>query len=263
MNKTVKLSTLKFLFGCVLLMTTSCNANSRQSFIQQDGFDKFIKDADTSDIRENREIGFGARRVFMQNRGYWITAVGFENRIIALNVNCSGSSPDAPVEVSVKRAILNASLPDAGNKLCYYDYVDKEGLAHLQSAITAKLGEQKEEKAETDEIARAYQTLMSPFEHLTFGKMCWEGAEKPNGRREMEKLVQADRIDLLRNALRSANPEGRVYAAEGLLALAQHTGKPLEPSDKTAIDEIRDSPVLIEACSGCMPENKTVDQLLS
>ncbi len=271
MKRAVKLLTLKFLFACVLVMTISCNANPGKSFsppknnnqpVPQDAFEKFIKDADTSDIRENREIGFGARRVFMQNRGYWITAIGFENRIIALNVNCGGSSPDAPAEVSVKKAILNANLPDAGDKLCYYDYVDKEGLAHLQSAITAKLGEQKEEKAETDEIARAYQSLMSPLEHLTYGKLCWESAEKPHGRREMEKLVEANRIDLLRNALRSINPEGRVYAAEGLLALAQRTGKPLDQSDKAAINEIRASPVLIEACNGCMPDNKTADILL-
>lgn len=252
-------------------MMISCNANSARSFdarknnnqpAPQDVFDKFIKDADTSDIRENRDIGYGARRVFMQNRGYWITAVNFENRIIAINVNCNGSSPDAPAAVSVKQAILNAGLPAAKDDLCYYNFVDDEGSARLQSAIIAKLGEKNEERTATDDVARAYRTLMSPLERLTFGSQCWEGAEKPHGRREMEKLLEAKRIDLLRSALRSINPEGRVYAAEALSTLAKRSGKPLEPTDKAAIDEIRRSPVLIQACSGCMPENKTADELL-
>lgn len=267
MNSQTKLLAHKILLGALLLTLTSCatfNSQARTTTATPAGkasLERFIKDADTKDVRENRDIGFGARRVFMQNRGYWITALSYEDRIVAVNVNCNGSSPDAPAAVSVKQALANAGLPDAGDNLCYYNYVDTEGMKALDAALAARLGERTGAQA-TDALKRAYEALTSPFDQLTYGHACGYAGTKPTGREHLEKLVLAKRADLLREALRGANPEGRIYAAEGLFAIARLTGKPLEASDRKAIDELRALDQPIKSCSGCMPETRTAAEIL-
>lgn len=260
--------TRRIVLGTLLLTLTSCstfNSQARTTNPTPAGkaaLERFIKDVDTKDVRENRDIGFGARRVFMQNRGYWITALSFEDRIVAVSVNCNGSSPDAPAAVSVKQALSNAGLPDAGDNLCYYNYVDAEGMKRFDNALSARLGERTGAQP-TDALKRAYEALTSPLGQLTYGHACGYAGTKPTGREQMEKLVAAKREDLLRDALRGANPEGRIYAAEGLYALARRTGKTLEASDRKAIDELRALDQPIESCSGCMPETRTAAEILA
>lgn len=268
MKSQTKLLAHRILLGALLLTLTSCatfNSQARTTTVTPAGkasLERFIKDADTKDVRENRDIGFGARRVFMQNRGYWITALSFEDRIVAVSVNCNGSRPDAPAEVSVKQALSNAGLPDAGDNLCYYNYVDPEGMKAFDAALAARLGERTGAQA-NDTLRRAYEALTSPLVQLSYGHACGVAGTKPTGREYMEKLVAANRADLLRDALRGANPEGRIYAAEGLYAIARRTGKPLEASDRKAIDELRALDQPIESCNGCMPETRTAAEILA
>ena len=261
----VKLHLILSLLGAVIILSIAFLSLSGQitiiSAAEKSGLEKFTKDADTTDIRENREIGFGAKRVYLQNRGYWVTAIEFENRIVALNVRCPGSGPDAPAEVAIRNAIANAGLPNTEKNLCYYEFEDAARLNQLQSAINQQLGKIDEVTA-TSEIVKAHQRLTSPFSLLTVGTVCGYDATKPEGLVITESLVKAKQVDLLRSGLRSINPEGRVYAALGLLMLAEKNKNLLSTSDLETIEKIRSLTVVIESCSGCMPDSKTADQLI-
>ena len=68
----------------------------------------------------------------------------------------------------------------------------------------------------------------------------------PAGRAQMKQLVDAQRFDLVSAALRSLNPEGRVYAARALLAREK-----VDPKDAKAIESLRSLDVELTTSAGC------------
>ena len=55
---------------------------------------------------------------------------------------------------------------------------------------------------------------------------------------------------------------GRVFAAEGLLRLAE-AGTALSKEDRAAVEAVRAAPEKIEACSGCELSTSTAKELLA
>ena len=74
--------------------------------------------------------------------------------------------------------------------------------------------------------------LIDPLEELTYGWACGEEGEKPCARRAMERLVAAGEARLLGNAAKGPNPEGRLYAVEGLYELARRGKHELTAGEK-------------------------------
>lgn len=232
------------------------------SSASEESLEKLVQDVETNDVRENRDIGFGAKRVYLQNRGYWITAIAFENRIIGLEVLCLGSGPDKSVEPTIKKAIVNAELPSWDSDVCYYHYVDDEGFKLLQTKIESELGASEKSLIKDLQNKELYENLNSPFSKITVGTACGYAGSKPAGRVAVENLVNAKRIDVLRSLLRSPNPESRVYAAIGLKTLAKNDQKLLSADDLDAIEKVKNLPIEISSCGGCLPLSQTAAQLI-
>ena len=100
-------------------------------------------------------------------------------------------------------------------------------------------------------MADAYRILSSPLSQLVFGTVCYESGIPPLGRTELEAILGHERPDMvLGNIVRGPNPEGRVYASEGLLRLARQ-GTTLSGETKRAIRWVYRSQTGIQVCDGC------------
>lgn len=103
----------------------------------------------------------------------------------------------------------------------------------LRTRILDELGYEAEAAPGAD-LALAWDTLNDPLIPLAIGAPhCHYVGVVPRGCAETAALVGAERFDLLRAALRSPNPEARLYAAHALLA----HGTP-EPADTAAIERL-------------------------
>jgi hypothetical protein len=118
--------------------------------------------------------------------------------------------------------------------------------AEARAVLDRELGELAA-VAVPEELRESYELLLSPFESLDIGDNCYEGGSPPEGRVAARKLVAARRADLLRNALRGPNPEGRLYAARGLRDL-----EVLSTADHAAIGKLRKLELPLATCHGCM-----------
>ncbi|GAB5537780.1 MAG: hypothetical protein Rubg2KO_40290 [Rubricoccaceae bacterium] len=78
----------------------------------------------------------------------------------------------------------------------------------------------------------------------------------PQQRIAVATLLDADRIDLILDALRQGSPEGKVYAADALL-YANQRGRPLMPPDRQIINQLRVNPDTITTCVGGRGSYKT------
>ena len=79
------------------------------------------------------------------------------------------------------------------------------------------------------ELAEDYQLLLDPLLPIEYAPADDVSCGLAAGRAAVERLLAAHRTELVANALRSLDPEGRVYAAEALLARGG-----LEPEDERA-----------------------------
>jgi hypothetical protein len=97
------------------------------------------------------------------------------------------------------------------------------------------------------ELAEPYARLTEPRSSLTLGTHCGYAGTPPEGHRAMRALVDAERDDLLRDALRGLNPGGRLYGYVGLKLLGKNTAE-----DDATYDRVTALDVEIETCGGCM-----------
>jgi hypothetical protein len=214
----------------------------------------FLKKLDASSTDEDRAIGFGARRLRLALYG------GYTTTFVTM---ISWNDLVGPVEVSCHEDVeVWAQLRDR----IAAEYKGREP-SIAETGLRVRIGHQAEPKGFRDErskvlgppmaidphpeVAEAYFLLWSPFSDLAYGSMQGEGGDKPEGRLAMEKLLAHEQgARLLEDALRGPNPEGRLYAAEGLLRLERKGRKPGEPV-RRAIEWVRKSDVKIHACGGC------------
>jgi hypothetical protein len=67
----------------------------------------------------------------------------------------------------------------------------------------------------------------------------------------MDRLVKANRLDLIANILKGYNPSGRMYAALALIAM-QRKGIGLPPGLLRALKVVRNMVIQLETCNGCI-----------
>lgn len=206
------------------------------------------------DVREDRDIGFGARRVCLAAYGGYTTvwlrmlaetpADGAESRVAWLAVSQSGSSASWELVAADLRAAWARPLREDRWELAF-EWIEPERARALSERTEAALGGGVAVDVPA-EHARAFTRLTSPSEDLIVGQEFSIEGLPPPGADEIRALVAAERFDLVRAVLRGLNPEGRVYAAHALLARST-----LEPQDEAAIAALRALPVELVVCHGC------------
>jgi hypothetical protein len=207
---------------------------------------------------EERELGFGAQRVrFGQSNGYthfYLDLFIFNERVGFYELGVSGSIKSWP---RIRTALIAAWWENGGG-----EYEEDEGglvqqktfpavFQAYQQAVAAALGELKPVTVPTA-LRDGYEYLLSPLENSYVGKGgCGYEGEVPAGRKAMDALLQAGRMDLIENVLRGYNPGGRVYAALAFLE-QQRRGVWLPPEVQETIRKLSALKITITTCEGCL-----------
>lgn len=228
----------------------------------------------SSDVREDRAIGFGARRVRLALYGgyttIWVNLLAAEpdehgrSLIAALQFEQRGAPETwAVIAPRLRKAWEGspvASVLGERESAITYERRDTERLAALRARTEKVLGA-VDASAVPSELAPAFEMLTSPYEELVIGRSCFYAGVPPPGAEEISALVAAGRHDLVRRVLRGFNPEGRVWAAHALLEHAR-AGGVLDDADKRAIDALRALPLKLACCDGCELEHASFDEAL-
>lgn len=206
------------------------------------------------DSREDRDVGGGARRVEAALYGgyttTWVRALLRGDEVVQVEVRC-------PVDEGDRALGVESALKDSWGKTPVttdasgfrYAWSDARSATAHRAELEKALGARGE--VVVPESAKAeFALLDGALSPLVFGTACGEDGAPPPGREALEALVKAEATAPLRALLRSPNPEGRVYAAGGLLRL-EKGGEALSEADKKAIAAIEASPVRISVCDGC------------
>jgi hypothetical protein len=216
---------------------------------------KFKEKLGSASAEEDRDIGFGARRLRLAVYGgyttTWITLLSREGAVGPLEVSCHEDQPD--VWAALRDRIGAAykghepEIDDRGLRLRRGARADPEGFRTERSRILGPpLGIDPHPS-----IENAYLLLWSPTSDLVYGWMHGEGGDPPAGRDAVERILAHEQGEaLLDDILRGPNPEGRLYAAEALLRLEKRGKKPGEQARKN-IGWVRKSDVKIHVARGC------------
>lgn len=215
----------------------------------------FVRKLAPDDTDEDREIGFGARRLRLALFGGYTTArvtvIAWNGRVGPVEIRYDDVDPEdwsqlrdriAPAYKGRDPAVSDTSLRvGVGHR------ADPAGFREARAkTLGPPLGIDPDPSLE-----KAYVLLWSPFSDLVYGTMYGEDGGPPPGREALETLVAHDRGEaLLDDVLRGPNPEGRLYAAEGLLRL-ERKGKKLGEDVRKNIEWVRKSDVGIQVCRGC------------
>ena len=226
--------------------------------------------AGSSDVREDRAIGFGARRVRLSLYGgyttIWVVILAEEpdeagrSRVAALAFEQRGS-PETWAAVAPRLREAWKGFPATGalgehDGWLAYERRDADRIAELRARTEAALGTVPATEVPS-ELAPAFELLTSPYEQLVIGRNCSYTGAPPPGAVEIRAIVAAGRFDLVRLVLRGPNPEGRVWAAHALLERGA-----LDDADRRAIETLRALPLEIECCDGCEFEHASFDAAL-
>jgi hypothetical protein len=230
----------------------------------------FLAKLDASATEEDRDIGFGARRLRLALYGgyttTWVTVVSWGAGAGPLEAWCHEG--DAGIWAALKDRIAaeyGGKAPAVGRtglRLRVGHPADPEGFRAERARVLGPPAGIDPAPA----VADAYALLWSPLSDLAYGHMQGEGGDKPEGRVAMEKLLLHEQgASLLEDVLRGPNPEGRLYAAEGLLRLERKGRKPDERA-RAAIEWVRTSAVKVHVCRGCEmswePAAKPLEEML-
>jgi len=204
---------------------------------------------------ENRDIGFGARRVRLTLDGaYTETHVVFlvwKGRAGPVEVVCRADDPE--IWAGLRGSIGNAYAPlkpEPGEQGLVVHLGARAGPEGFRAARSEMLGGPLGIDPHPD-LAEAYLWLWSPFSEVRYGLSEGEDGGPPPGRAAIEKiLAHEDGEGLLEDLLCGPNPESRVYAAEALLRL-EKKGRKLPDRVRRAVEWVRNSDVKIHVSYGC------------
>lgn len=108
-----------------------------------------------------------------------------------------------------------------------------------------------------------FNVLTDPLIKYDFGGYCYYEGIQPKGAKAVEYFIKRKDIYSLKEILKGYNPEGRLYAAEALLKLAYKYQKIVLSEDiKILINQIINSNIKINVCSGCRTSSLTVKEII-
>jgi hypothetical protein len=215
--------------------------------------------------REDRDVGAGAHRVVLDLAGGYLSAqvcaLVREDRVVEVEVRCpmTGGSDTKEAATAVRDAWGKVPVvtDEEGFRYAWFD--DARRKAH-RAALAEEFGPRCEASV-PDALRKEFDLLDGALSDLLYGRSYSDDGGPPPGRAALEALVSARAAGLLRALLRSPNPEGRLYALEGLERLAKE-GAALTDADRAAIAAIKASPVPIHLCSGCLVSTGTAAEAL-
>jgi len=125
----------------------------------------------------------------------------------------------------------------------------EKGYSKFESDFAAYLGKPNTVRIPA-KIQEEYELLRNPLNDLVYGAICSAGAVKPHGRVAIEKIMKYGNVKVIENILRSANPEGRIYAIQALFAKNVKSLKSKNRYSDT-IDRILKLGIPVNTCFGC------------
>ena len=207
------------------------------------------------------DLGFGGRTfAFSKASGYTylrVNGFAFNDTIgsYEISLDCSSWSK------------VSSVLTDAWKRSSDLEFTEwKYGISHerefpdviagFKTAVSTQLGE-LQPVIVPSHLKDAYESLVSLRNNSVIGPgPCGFAGTTPQGKRAVDTLVVANRLDLIGNILKGYNPGGRMYAALALIAM-QRKGTELPPDLLQALDVIRNMDIQLETCLGCIIIPKT------
>ena len=207
------------------------------------------------------DLGFGGGTfAFSKASGYTylrVNGFAFNDRIgrYEISLDCSSWSK------------VSSVLTDAWKRSSDLEFTEwKYGISHerefpdviaeFKKAVSTQLGELQPVTV-PQHLKDAYEGLISLGNNSTIGSGgCGYGGATPAGKKAMDELVKANRLDLIGNILKGYNPGGRMYAALALIAM-QRKGTELPADLLQALEVVRNMDLQLETCRGCIITPKT------
>jgi len=180
-------------------------------------------------------VGFDGERLFIRREDgavLWTVALLLDVstgivRPAATLFECQPSDPRSPWEARELRAAWPYATEDAGAGW-RTRWRDPRLAAEIEARARVVLGGHRPTDVPA-ELAADYQLLLDPLLPIEYAPADDVTCGLAAGRAAVQRLLTAGRPELAANALRGLDPEGRLYAAEALLARGG-----LEPEDERA-----------------------------
>jgi hypothetical protein len=216
----------------------------------------------------DRRLGFGGQAFnFSKAGGYAylrITGFVFNGTIANYTIALESSSDRWPM---IKSVLVDTWKRNGGPEFTEGEYGirhDREFaslIVDYKKAVADDLGEMQPVNV-PPHLKDDYELLISLESNSVVGQSgCGYGAVTPRGKKAIDAIVNADRLDLLANILKGYNPGGRVYAAVALTAM-QRNGIKLPPDTLHALEVIRNLDLRLETCDGCLYRFKTARTII-
>lgn len=214
------------------------------------------------------DLGFGGRKfTFSKPGGYTylrVNGFAFNDTIGEYEISLESHSTWPTVKSVLTEAWKRSS--DLQFKQWKYGIDHQQEfpdvLADFKKGINSKLGQLKLVSV-PPHLKDAYEELVSLGKNSTIGSSgCGFGGAIPAGKKAIDALVRANRLDLVGNILKGYNPGGRVYAALVLIGM-QRKGSELPHDLLQALEIVRNMDLELETCSGCIVSHKTAKQIIA
>jgi len=207
------------------------------------------------------DLGFGGRTfAFSKPGGYTSLRVnGFAFNDTIGNYEISLSNSSWPKIGSVLTAAWERSSDlefKEWKEGIYHEREFSDVIAEFKKTVSSQLGELQPVTV-PQHLKGAYEELVTLGSNSRIGSgPCGYAATTAAGKRAIDSLVGANRLDLIGNILKGYNPGGRMYAALALIAM-QRKGIELPPDLLQALEVVRTMDIQLETCSGCLIMSKT------
>ena len=216
----------------------------------------------------DHELGFGGRTFTFRKAGgytsFRVTGFVFNDRIgyYTISVCCSLSWPRIR-NVLIETWKRNSDLEfQEGESSIAHRRDFPNVVADYKTAVAAQLGA-LEPVTVPPELHDAYDHLISLGNNSRISDSgCGYGGARPPGKKAIDAIVNANRVDLINNILKGYNPAGRVYAFLALFSM-HRKGMSLSPDSQRAMDVVRTLNIELERCRGCIFSRETAQQILN
>jgi len=202
-------------------------------------------------------LGFGARKI-SYGKGFGYTSISIE--VISFNgtIGFYEISFYKPNEWPLMRKDIiktwksHGGPPFKEDKDTFYFQKRYPQVFDLYyKAVAEQLGAMRSVHVPS-KLAKAHDYLTSPLNNSRVGNgICGLDGPVLEGRKSIDLLVKAKRVDLIENVLRGYNPGGRIYAAIALLKMKEQ-GLGLEPEITGTIEKVGALDIPIAACASCL-----------
>ncbi|MBN2803083.1 MAG: hypothetical protein JXR91_08310 [Deltaproteobacteria bacterium] len=231
--------------------------NFRQKFPMEDDFEKtIIKFPDNASSERPKKLGLGyqilERSLYAGYGSCSLKILSGYGKIAEVRLSCDFSKK-IPAEIF---SIYKNALGDA------FTYSDSDQNYYAKNRFRFDNYESLLQKFKTHlghsnivpippELKSEFEYLTDPYSSIDVGSQCYISGQPPDAYKATLALMNAGRVDLIRQVLRGLNPAARVYAFYALDALGK-----IDNSDQQIIDTLAKDKLLVSSCSGCIVSSR-------